>query len=155
MKTLLSSPGVRGLLTAICIFIGCFLTACINLRPDVYRFEARGPGSFEAGLARYIRLVEIILGLGTGSIVVLAGSSILRSGGKLPGAYGSPLVLLAASVVCMVSFIALLIYYYEESLHDPNFYSHHKIRLVTALGFSGLLCFALGYIWLGFALVSV
>lgn len=153
MKILPFSPGVGGLLAGVTIFIVCFVTACVNLRRDTYRFEARGPGSFEPGLVRYIRLVEIILGLGTGSIVVLAGSSILCSGGKLPGAYGSPLVLLATSVICMVSFIALLIYYYEESLHDVNFYTHHKIRLVTALGFSGLLCFALGYIWLGFALV--
>ena len=88
MKILLFSPGVGGLLAGLAIFIVCFVTAYFNLQPSTYRFEARGPGSFEPGLARYIRLVEIILGLGTGSIVVLAGSSILRSGESFLGRMG-------------------------------------------------------------------
>lgn len=94
-----------------------------------------------------------MVGLATGSIVLLAGSSIFRSGGKLPKTYGSPLVLLAFSVIFAVLFIALCNYHYEEFQHHNN-YSHHKYRLNIALGFAALVCFSAGYLWLGFALVS-
>jgi len=58
------------------------------------------------------------------------------------------------SVVLSLLFISVFSYSYEETLHDANFYKHNVFRLVTALGFSGLLCFAVGYVWLAFALVS-
>jgi phosphoglycerol transferase MdoB-like AlkP superfamily enzyme len=149
----LFSPGVPGALTAIVIFLMFYTIAWTNTKPsNSYTFEPRGPGSFEPILARYSRLVEFIVGLATSSIVLLAGSSIFRSAGKLPKAYGSPLVLLASSVICAVLFIALCNYHYEEYQHHNN-YNHHKYRLNVALGFSGLVCFAAGYLWLGFALV--
>ena len=149
----ISSPGVPGALTALMIFVVFYAIASASTKPsNSYTFEPRGPGSFEAILARYSRLVEFIVGLATSTIVLLAGSSIFRSAGKLPSAYGSPLVLLASSVICAVMFIALCNYHYEEYLHHNN-YNYWKYRLNIALGFSGLLCFAVGYLWLGFALV--
>jgi hypothetical protein len=110
-------------------------------------------------MTRYARLVEFQIGLATTSIVLLAGSSVLHSSanlqaGKLPKSYGSPLVLLAVSVVMSLLFLSVFVYSYEESLHDPKFYTHHIFRFVTACGFSGLFCFVLGYVWLAFALVS-
>ena len=149
----ISKPGVPGALTAGAIFAVVYCLAWANTDSSTtYTFEPRGPGSFEPILARYSRLVEFIVGLATGSIVLLAGSSIFRSAGKLPTGYGSPLVLLASSVVFCVLFIALCSYHYEEFQHHNN-YNCQKYRFNIALGFSGLLCFAVGYVWLGFALV--
>ncbi len=152
----LSVPGVPGCLTGVAIFLVLYGIAWRTIKPENYTFEPSGrlPGSFEPILARYQRLAEFIVGLATGSIVLLAGSSVFRSGsaGKLPHGYGSPLVLLATSVIFSVLFIAWLSYNYEHWQHHGT-YSHHRYRLSVALGFAGLLCFAVGFVWLGFALV--
>src|SRR5713226_8421048 len=150
----LSAPGVRGCLTGVGIFLVLYVIAWRNTKPsNTYTFEPRGPGSFEPILARYSRLTELIVGLATSSIVLLAGSSVFRSAGKLPKGYGSPLVLLAESVICAALFVALLNYNYEEWQHHQN-YTRHQYRLSIALGFAALLNFAVGYLWLGFALVQ-
>jgi hypothetical protein len=149
-----SAPGVPGFLCGIGIFLGLYAIACLRTKGNyTYTFEPRGPNSFEPILARYIRLVEFVVGLATSSIVLLAGSSVFRSAGKLPKGYGSPLVLLAESVICAALFVALVNYNYEEWQHHQN-YTRHKYRLNIALGFAALLCFAVGYLWLGFALVQ-
>ena len=146
----LRTPGfLVGLVLIVAFFLTFFLRA-----PQGGVFEARGPGSFEPGLARYIRLVEFVVGLSTGSIVLLASSSAFRSGGKLPKSYGSPLVLLTMSVALSVGFLALMVHSYERSLHDPKLFSGRIYALINALGFSALLCFALGYLWLGISLVQ-
>jgi len=151
---LLSAPGVRGCLTGIGIFLVLYVLAWRSINPDNYTFEPHGrpPGSYEPILARYSKLAELIVGLATSSIVLLAGSSVFRSAGKLPKGYGSPLVLLAMSVIWGVLFVGWSNYNYEEWQHH-NTYSHHRYRFSFALGFAGLLCFAVGYVWLGFALV--
>jgi hypothetical protein len=150
----LSAPGVPGFLSGIGIFLPLYIIAFLRTKGSfAYTFEPRGVGSFSPILARYIRLVEFLVGLATSSIVLLAGSSIFRSAGRLPKGYGSPLVLLAMSVVYAVLFIALANYNYEEWQHHQN-YTRYKYRSSIALGFSGLLCFALGYLWLGFVLVQ-
>jgi hypothetical protein len=158
-----SIPGVRGCLAGFLIFGVCYFLAWLSISRGDYLFHPpnrnsdgnKEPGylSFEPILSRYQRLTEFMVGLATSSIVLLAGSSVFRSGGKLPKVYGSPLVLLAMSVVWAVLFIAWVSYNYEAWLHRGE-YSHHRYRLSTALGFSGLLCFAVGYCWMGFALVS-
>jgi hypothetical protein len=147
-------PGTAGFLAAIAIFLACLVVARRITHPGTYTFEPRGPGSFEPRLGNYARLVEIVIGLATGSIVLLAGSSIFRSGGKLPRFYGSPLVLLAMSVIYAVAFLALLVRAYEEFLHDEKSYTRNLYALNTSLGFASLICFALGYVWLGFVLAS-
>jgi hypothetical protein len=159
----LSAPGVWGVVVGVLIFVSCYAFATLAIKPLEkglgYKIDHNGPRSFEPGMARYTRLVEFQIGLATGSIVLLGGSSFLHPAdklavGHLPRPYGSPLVLLAMSVIPSLLFISVFMYSYEESLHDPKFYRHHVYRFVTALGFSGLLCFAIGYIWLAFALVS-
>lgn len=163
MLRFFSLPGVPGIVVGILIFVACYALATLAIKPlgkgVGYKIDHSGARSFEPGITRYVRLVEFQIGLATGSIVLLGGSSFLHPAdnltvGHLPKSYGSPLVLLAMSVVLSLLFIAIFIYSYEESLHDPNFYGHHVYRLVTALGFSGLFCFAVGYVWLAFALVS-
>jgi hypothetical protein len=149
-----SMPGVPGILIAIFVAVACYAASCIAVKPGAYPIDHAGPRSFEPGMTRYTRLVEFIVGLATGSIVLLGGSSVLKSGGKLPRAYGTPLVLLAMSVVFSVIFLALFVYSYEESLHDPKFYNHYIYRSVFTLGFSALFCFSFGYVWLGFVLAQ-
>jgi hypothetical protein len=155
MLRFFSSPGMPGCLTAIGVFVLLYIGSCLRIKPGHATFEptGRGQGSFEPILARYTRLAELVIGLATSSIVLLAGSSVFRSAGKLPIGYGSPLALLASSVVFAVLFLAFCNYSYEEWQHH-GMYSHHRYRLNVALGFTALLVFAVGYVWLGFALVS-
>ena len=104
-------------------------------------------GSFEPRLANYVRAVEYLLGLATGSIVLLVGSSAIHASGMLPWIFASPLVLLGFCVVYGVLFMVLLIYRYEEFLHHHN-YTRARYIWNQSLGFSALTCFCLGYLWL-------
>ena len=142
-----------GLLVLLLVLLLCSVASILKIQKRRWRFEAHGPGSFEAGMTSYLRVIEIIIGLATASIVLLGSSSALRVAGQLPGRYGSPMVLLAMSVIYLVLFIAMFVYIYEQTKHKPEFYTHHKYRLLTVLGFSGLLCFALGFGWLVYAFV--
>ena len=105
------------------------------------------PGSFEARLANYVRAVEYLLGLATGSIVLLVGSSALHPNGRIPWVFASPLIVLGFCVVYGVLFMVLLIFDYEEFLHHNN-YTRTRYVLNQGLGFSALVCFCLGYVWL-------
>ena len=151
---ILSISGVPGLLTSVGVFFVLYIWQCFAIPSGNYTFEPRGPGSFEPALLRYSRLTEFIVGLATGSIVLLAGTSIFHSNVRLPPLYGSPLVMLAMSVVWLVLFISCTTFFYEDWLHHPEIYTHRRYRLIVAFGFSGLLSFAVGYLWLGFTLTA-
>ena len=70
-------------------------------------------------LGRYLRAAEFIIGLATGSIVLLVGSSALHGNGEhLPWFYASPLLLLGLCVLYGVFFMVWLIYGYEMYQHD-------------------------------------
>jgi hypothetical protein len=113
-----------------------------------FTFEPRGvAGSFEPRLANYVRAVEYLLGVATGSIVLLVGSSAIHASGRLPWAFASPLIIIGFCVVYGVIFMALLNFYYEEFLQQDN-YSRTRYVSIVALGFSTLGCFCLGYLWL-------
>jgi hypothetical protein len=111
-----------------------------------FTFEPKGqPGSFEPRLANYVRAVEYLLGLATGTIVLLVGSAALHPNGKLPWVFASPLIVLAFCVVYGILFMALMIYNYEEFLHHNNYTRARYVRS-QALGFSALTCFCFGYL---------
>jgi hypothetical protein len=118
---------------------------------ESYNLDPQGkPGAFEPLLTKYIRASEFIIGLATGSIVLLVGSSALHAqGGRLPWFYASPLLLLGWSVLLGVAFIVWLIFSYEEYQHGNK---HTKLiySISEALGFTSLACFCLGYIVLIF-----
>src|ERR1043166_10212981 len=98
-----------------------WLVAYIRTGPGQFTFDPPGqPKAFEARLANYVRAGEFIIGLATGSIVLLVGSSALHTGGHLPWFYASPLVLLSLSVIYGVLFIGLLIFDYEAWLHNRS-----------------------------------
>lgn len=152
--SLLSITGLRGFLTAVVIFIGIYSWEYFAIKSGSYTHDRSGPGTFEASLARYTHLTEFIVGLAVGSIVLLAGSSIYHTNGKLPPLYASPLVLLAMSVALLVAFITCTTFFYEDWLYHPSNQTHRRYRLSVAFGFSGLLCFVTGYVWLAFALMG-
>lgn len=65
--------------------------------------------------------------------------------GHLPWFYATPLLLLSACVFYGVVFMAWLVYDYEMYQHGTP---HTRVgyALSEGLGFSSLLCFAVGYI---------
>src|SRR5205823_3712848 len=112
-------PGTAGFATALVILIGVFLMSYGAKRFDRYNLDPQGrAGAFEPFLARYIRTAEFIVGLATGSIVLLVGSSALHGQtGHLPSTYTSPLLLLAFCVVYAIAFMVWLIFHYEDHQH--------------------------------------
>jgi len=142
-------PGTSGF----CIGLGLFglirfVADKRTSRNGPFTFEPGGvSGSFEPRLANYVRAVEYLLGLATGSIVLLVGSSAIHPNGTLPWVFASPLVVLGFCVVYGVLFMALMIYNYEEFLHHDNYTRTRYVRS-QGLGFSALACFCVGYLWL-------
>jgi hypothetical protein len=114
-------------------------------------------GAFEPLLSKYIKAAEFIIGIATGSIVLLVGSSALRieggsisgHGGRLPWFFSSPLILLGWSVMFGVAFIVWEIFCYEEYQHG-NPHTGLVYSTAEALGFGSLLCFCFGYMLLIF-----
>jgi hypothetical protein len=143
------------LILGIVILLGIGAASYFTKEFESYNLDPRArPGAFEPFLLKYIRVSEFIIGLATGSIVLLVGSSALHGqGGRLPWFYRSPLLLLAWSVVYGVGFMVWLIFHYEEYQHD-NPHTRLAYTISETLGFSSLVCFGLGYIWLIFQVTS-
>jgi hypothetical protein len=122
--------GVLGVIAGVFLLLLCYIVSRRKIREGTWAF-----GSFEAGMTSYLRVVEIIIGLATASIVLLGNSSAIRVNGRLPGRYGSPLVLLAMSVIYLVLFIGMLVYTYEQAKHKRESFTHRKYRLLHVLVF--------------------
>lgn len=123
---------------------------------DSYSLGPGGdPKAYEPILARYIRFAEFLIGLATGSIVLIVGSSALHGqSGHLPWFYASPLLLLGGSVLYGLLFMAAQLVTMEEVLHG-NPHTAFGYALNEALGYSSLACFLAGYIWLVFAVTNM
>ena len=144
-------PGLMGVIVGAAIFL--------LLGPGVYLTRERGPfnldhqdkpGAFEPFLQKYLRASEFVVGLATGSIVLLVGSSALHGQtGHLPWFYASPLLMLGYSVIYGIVFMVWLIFHYEEYQHGVK---HTRMAYAFSLtsGFSSLVCFIVGYFWLIF-----
>jgi hypothetical protein len=148
-------PGFSGLTFGILILLGIGTVSYLTKEHEAYNLDPLGVrGTFEPFLVKYIRVSEFIIGLATGSIVLLVGSSALHGqGGRLPWFYRSPLLLLAWSVTYGVGFMVWLIFHYEEYQHD-NPHTKLAYTISETLGFSSLLCFGVGYVWLIFQVTS-
>jgi len=113
------------------------------------------PKAYEPILSRYVRFAEFLIGLATGSIVLIVGSSALHGqGGHLPWFYASPLLLIGGSVIYGLLFMASQLVTMEEGLHG-NPHTAFSYALNETLGYSSLLCFLSGYIWLIFAVTNM
>jgi hypothetical protein len=97
--------------------------------------------SFEPRHDRYQKVAEVITTLSSASLVFIPGSKLAAH----PHLSSFALVLLGFSVLYCVLFMALLTFFYEKFLYDQYSYRPWKYGLVNALGFGGLLCFAIAY----------
>jgi hypothetical protein len=143
-------PGFSGVVTAVGTTTVIWVVRYTPRRKNAaYDLDPGGkPGAFEPLLQKYLRLSEFTIGLATGSIVLLVGSSVLHGrDGRLPWFYGSPLLVLAASVVIGLGFMAWLVLGYEEVQHG-NPHTPEAYSLMETLGFSSLALFCVGYVWL-------
>ncbi|SRR6266576_463477 len=142
------TPGFSGLITGPLV-LAILASVLRSLKQShYYNLDPKGePRGFELFLDKYIRAAEFIIGLATGSIVLLVGSSTLHGQGRLPWFYASPLMLLAWSVIFGIGFIVWLIFEYEEYRHTGK-HSAWAYTLSESLVFSSLLCFCAGYVWL-------
>ncbi|HEY5174079.1 MAG TPA: hypothetical protein VII95_00760 [Terriglobales bacterium] len=146
-------PGFSGFAVGVAILVGICVVASSQTGHGSFTFDKPGqPGSFEARLTNYIRAGEFVVGLATSSIVILVGSSALYAGGHLPWVYASPLILLALSVVYGILFMVLIVFNYEAFQHNPGCYTRARYVRNQALGFSSLVCFCGGYLWLVLAI---
>ena len=145
-------PGFSGLLVGGLILPAIWVYSYRTKKYESFNLDPQGtPGTFEPLLSKYIRATEFIVGLATGSIVLLVGSSALHASGHLPWFFASPLVLLAFSVIYGILFMVLLVLNYENVQHG-NPHTRLEYSRSESLGFSSLTCFCLGYLWLIFTI---
>lgn len=145
-------PGFSGSVTSVGVGVAMWCFRRATKRHAAYNLGPGGdPHAYEPLLNRYLRLSEFVIGAATGSIVLIVGSSALHGqGGRLSWFFASPLVLIAASVVYGIAFMACQVLTYEEVLHG-NPHTANQYALNEMLGFSSLVCFIVGYIWLVFS----
>ena len=164
MSSLIQFSGLRGVEVGIGLFIVAWPLAWFVLWPPKniqagwfkklflnhnFDFEPPGQtGAFEKLLANYLDIAKVLIGLASGSIVLLVGSAAFRSSGRLPASFASPLFLLAGSILYAIFFMVFEIMNYEDFRHGTRRYSRFKYSRNIALGFGGLLCFCVGYVWL-------
>lgn len=145
-------PGFSGVLTVagIAAIIG-LLVHKMSKRYSAFTFEPGGKaGAFEPVLTRYLRLAEFVIGLASGSIVLLVGSSVFKgNSGHLPWYYASPLLLLSASVLFGFTFMLWIQFWYEQFQHGVP-YHRWAYSITKTLGFCSATYFCVGYIWLVF-----
>jgi hypothetical protein len=160
MGALARFPGFYGIVTGLGLFPLLWLIGWLGATENIARtgpeeesfhFDAQGRrGAFTTMLGNYLDIAKAILGLASGSIVLLVSSSAFHSNGRLPPSFASPLFLLALSILYGVLFMTLLMLDYENYQHHPqdNTYTKPKYVRNQTLGFSALLCFCVGYAWL-------
>lgn len=149
-------PGCSGSACTIAIGAVVWVNRRHSRQSENYNLGPGGdPKAYEPILARYIRFSEFMIGLATGSIVLIVGSSALHGqGGHLPWFYASPLLLLGGSVLYGFLFMAAQLVTMENVLHGGP-HSAFSYALNEALGYTSLLCFLTGYFWLIFAVTNM
>jgi len=164
MYSLIQYSGLRGIEVGIGLFLVFWILAWLLLWPDgemswckklisnhSFNFEPpEEKGAFEKLLAHYLDIAKVLIGLASGSIVLLVGSASFRSAGRLPISFASPLSLLALSILYAVFFMVFEIMNYEDFRHRTRLYTRVKYSRNIGLGFGSLLCFCVGYMWLIF-----
>ena len=113
----------------------------------------REPGQFKEILTFYLQIGGIVVTLASGSLVFLVGSSLFKNG-RLSWLLASPLFLLAQTVLYVILFMVFMTLDYEHFKQDRNSYTRPKYVRNQALGFAGVLCFCVGYLWLIFVLTN-
>jgi hypothetical protein len=147
-------PGILGIIVGVVILMVVFVVVWLQTIPGAYTFEPSERGFFERMLATYLDIAKFIIGLASGGIVLIIGSSALSSSTKkLPVGYANPLFVLAMSVVYGILFMPIISLDYEGFRHGTIQYTRWRYCRNRTLGFSALACFCVGYAWLVFAAV--
>src|SRR5438477_11278744 len=145
-------PGFSGIAVGLGTFALVCVVVCLRTgKFSSFDFDPLGEkGEFEKLLAIYIRAAEFIIGLASGSIVLLVGSSAFRAGGRLPWSFASPLFVLGICIMYGILFMVFETFDYEAYRHDPTRTSYKRFKYIRnqTLGFAALLCFCIGYSWL-------
>jgi hypothetical protein len=148
-STGLHFSGFYGLVVGIGVFGALWLLIWMKLNGTEFHFDAQGKeGSFEPVLSNYLDLAKFVLGLASGSIVLLVGSATFRDKGYLLASFAAPLYLLALSIIYGIFFMSFIVLNYEAYRHKTQPYTRFRYSRNMAFGFSCLLCFAIGYAWL-------
>lgn len=145
--------GFCGIVVGAAVLLIMWLLAYLGTKGkgSLFEFDARGePGAFEKLLAPYLDILKFVLGLASGSIVLLVGSSALRKSGHLPSSFASPLFLLTVSILYGILFMVFLTTNYESYRHKTSPYTRFMYTRNLALGYGSLFCFCIGYAWLIF-----
>jgi hypothetical protein len=142
--------GFSGIVVGVLLFLLTWLVVW-RLTPhskEPFNIDPPGePGGFKEILAVYLQCAGIVVTLASGSVVFLVGSKAFDTG-HLPWKFASPLFLLASTVVYALVFAVLMTMDYEHYKHQRDSYSEAKYVRNQALGFAGLECFVVGYVWL-------
>ncbi len=148
-------------IVSLAVFFSLWFLLFRSLDPQAtYEMEPKGR-SFEPLLSRYFDIAKVAISLAVGSIALLTGyvGFVMQSKPELlpavQGAVAWPLPLLAFSVLYGVFFLVSLARSFETYLHFPDSYTRFWYSLNQALGFSGLICFALGYLTLAITVVLI
>ena len=148
----LRGPGVGiGLLVVMWLF--CWLRSKpprqkLFSNPKNYLLEEEDDkGGFEKLLASYLDIAKLVVGLASGSVVLLVGSVTVRSG-QLPESFAPPLFLLALCIIYALIFMVLVTRSYDVYRNKARSYSRMMYTTNQAFGYGGLLCFCGGYVWL-------
>jgi len=143
--------GLRGIVTGVVVFVVVWLLASMGTQGKSFDFDARGEkGAFQPLLSTYLDLAKFVLGLASGSIVLLVGSSPLHATPRLSYTFASPLFLRAFSIIYGVLFMMCLTLNYEQyrAIGSELTYTKFKYTPNLAFGYSALFCFCIGYGWL-------
>ena len=143
--------GFWGIIISVALFLVVWFFVWLGKikQKGPFAFDPKGePGAFEKLLQIYLDIMKFLLGLASGSIVLLVGSSALRESELLPAEFASPLFILAASILYGLLLMVFLTTNYESYRHGTVDYSKFMYTRNLALGFSSLLSFCIGYIWL-------
>jgi hypothetical protein len=144
-------PGFYGIVAGVGGFAVIWGITAILVGKGPFDMDAHEvKGDFEPLLSNYLDIAKFVLGIASGSIVLLVGSSAFHGDKGLPSSFASPLFALALCILYGVLFMFFLMFDYEDYRHrnGPSPYTRFKYSRNTALGLSALACFCVGYAWL-------
>jgi len=109
--------------------------------------------TFEPMLRNYLGVVQLLVTVAAASIAFGNNNGVQAVPKAMPIQIGIAKLLLAESLFFGVVFCALLLWRYDEYAQDVTSYTQFWYALISALGFSCLICFVLGYVTWGFGLI--
>jgi hypothetical protein len=138
-----------------------FIVAYVTLNGKHFYFDPKDgsptlTGDFEHHSARYQDLAKLVITLSAGGIAFLI--SVMANEKPPLSAFDqkveavAPIVVgfFAACIACLIIFMVTQTVWYEQYSHSAkrDTYYQWKYALCSALGWTGLLSFVIGFVWL-------